>query len=208
MAGVAFNAMWTAPPPPSYTDTIGIDPTDYVVLTTSHGDEAIVHRGCLVESPVLRFCFRKREPLNTEEVIVDFVTPGTTPVEATAAVAERTKSVTTSPTITTADAVTDVADEEKAAGEPPSGVLETEADADAQDETSTRYPVTLVDSLCTDNSVRILFPRLNAAQLEVVVAYLYFKHHYNRRPNEMRPRFDIPPSAALEVMRVAKTLNC
>lgn len=229
MSGIPFNAMWTAPPPPSYTDTVGVDPTDYVVLTTSHGDEALVHKDCLIESPVLRFCFRKRVPLNTEEVTVTFVAEGGA---AATAAAEPTGSAIspflhTRPSLNTVEEATASRagsllrkDGANTSGGEGGGAVEdfprrsTAAEADAFSKEGTaaaaaaRHPVTLIESLCTDNTVRIAFPRLNRAQLEVVVAYLYYKHHYNRRPTEARPHFEIPTSAALEVMRVAKTLNC
>lgn len=212
---MAFNAMWTAPPPPSYTDTVGVDPTDYVVLSTSHGDEALVHKDCLTESPVLRFCFRKRVPLNTEEVVVDFIIPAdavdTVADAAASAVGEA--NLATSPlsparSMAATAALGDAAGGEKDAVDGQAGSFAAESPTSAEDEETARRRVVLTDSLCTDNSIHIVFPRLNGAQLEVVVAYLYFKHHYNRNPSEVRPRFDIPPSAALEVMRVAKTLNC
>lgn len=225
MSGLAFNAMWTAPPPPSYTDTVGIDPSDYVVLTTSRGDEALVHKGCLVESPVLRFCFRKRVPLKTEEVTVEFST--TTPADSTAAAAaaDQTNSATSSfvhnrPSLPTAETLTskphspeldanvNAEGGDGAAGGPRESVAAERTEASAPSPHASRHPVTLTESLCTDNSVRIVFPRLNRAQLEVVVSYLYYKHHYNRRPTEARPPFEMPTSAALEVMRVAKALQC
>ncbi|KPI88316.1 hypothetical protein ABL78_2615 [Leptomonas seymouri] len=226
MSGAAFNAMWTAPPPPSYTDTVGVDPTNYVVLSTSHGDEVIVHKDCLIESPVLRFCFRKRVPLNTEEVTAEFIAPDaeTAAAVAAAATSETAGSVASSlvntrRSLNTTEESHQVASsqspeveggtgEQKLESEAPGVSIVSEVDALREEEEANRHPVTLTESLCTDNSVKIVFPRLNRAQLEVVVGYLYYKRHYNRRPSEMRPHFEIPASAALEVMRVAKTLNC
>jgi hypothetical protein len=228
MSGVPFNAMWTAPLPPSYTDTIGVDPMDYVVLTTSHGDEALVHRDCLLESPVLRFCFRKRVPLATEEVTVDFVATDAA-AAATAVESENAGSGTDvfSRTRHSLNAAADRklladarphsrenAEAVSAGGDGPRGSVASEGvDAahqqnGAAEQAALRRPATLTESLCTDNSVHIAFPRLNRAQLEVLVSYLYYKRHYSRKPTEERPRFTIPPSAALAVMRVAKALNC
>ncbi|KPA85543.1 hypothetical protein ABB37_01814 [Leptomonas pyrrhocoris] len=220
MSGVPFNAMWTAPPPPSYTDTVGVDPTDYVVLTTSHGDEALVHKDCLIESPVLRFCFRKRVPLNTEAVTVEFIAAGAE-VAATAATTASAPSslLNTRASLKTAEEQQPVAnlqeleiegsvEEQNAADDHSRRSVTVDVQDAGEEEQQNRHPVVLAESLCTDNSVKIVFPRLNRAQLEVVVAYFYYKHHFNRRPTAMRPHFEIPSSAALEVMRVANTLKC
>lgn len=209
--------MWTAPAPPSYTDTVGVDPTDYVVLTTSRGDEALVHKGCLVESPVLRFCFRKRVPLTAEDVTVEFTPQNDAaavehPGSATASFLHTRASFNTAEPFHLRPHSPDIdgsGDAAEAAGEGPGESSTAEApEESAQAAHASRHRVTLTESLCTDNSVRIVFPRLNRAQLEVVVGYLYYKHHYNRRPAEARPPFEIPAAAALEVMRVAKTLQC
>ncbi|KAF8302694.1 hypothetical protein TcYC6_0044790 [Trypanosoma cruzi] len=53
----------------------------------------------------------------------------------------------------------------------------------------------------------IHFPTLAAARLEVIIQYLYYKHRYEGE-TEGRPSFDIPVEAALEVMKVAETLQC
>ncbi|CAJ1009895.1 hypothetical protein Q4I28_005209 [Leishmania naiffi] len=216
MSGQAFDAMWTAPPPPSYIDTVYINPQDYVVLATSSGDEAFVHRDCLMESPVLRLAFRKRVFLSTENVVVTFVKE-----EALASAGAMSSSTNTvdgafaSGQCLAAEAATAAGDEEGRCKETEDNCVPQGASA-AQVEMKSgyamapepQYPVTLRETLRTDNSVRVVFPRLDGDQLNTLVSYLYFKHHYNRHPSEERPVFEVPATAAQEVMRVAQTLEC
>lgn len=214
MSGQGFNAMWTAPPPPSYTDTVYINPRDYVVLSTSGGEEAFVHRDCLMESPVLRLAFCKRVPIVTDNVVVEFVREeDLVSVEAAPLPTSETGEAGESPRAPAADASggggegNDVADAEDAAALTPSGAGDA-AEGVSAVTPEPRYPVTLTETLQTDNTVRVLFPRLDGAQLDVVVSYLYYKRRYNRHPTEERPAFHIPTGAAFEVMRVAQTLEC
>ncbi|AYU80181.1 hypothetical protein conserved [Leishmania donovani] len=216
MSGQPFDAMWTAPPPPSYIDTVYMNPKDYVVLATSSGEEAFVHRDCLMESPVLRLAFRKRVPLFTENVLVAFFKED-----------EPSCTGASSPSINAVDGALAsgqpiAAAVDPAAGDGGGGSKENEGDGVPQGagaapvETGIenamapdpQYPATLKETLRTDNSVRVLFPRLKGDQLNVLVSYLYFKHRYNRRVSEERPAFEVPTTAALEVMRVAAALEC
>ncbi|KAG5498176.1 hypothetical protein JIQ42_02980 [Leishmania sp. Namibia] len=216
MSGQHFDAMWTAPPPPSYIDTVCMNPQDYVVVATSSGEEAFVHRDCLMESPVLRLAFRKRVSLSTENLVVEFVkedelqSTGVGPSDTNAvdgASASRHCLVAAAETIVSdggggvrgdeGDGVSQGAD---------AAVAETEGENAIASEP--QHPVTLKETLRTDNSVHVVFPRLDGDQLNVLVSYLYFKHLYNRRPSEERPKFEVPATVALEVMRVAQTLEC
>ncbi|CBZ28389.1 conserved hypothetical protein [Leishmania mexicana MHOM/GT/2001/U1103] len=216
MSGQSFDAMWTAPPPPSYIDTVYMNPQDYVVLATSSGEEAFVHQDCLMESPVLRLAFRKRVPLCTETVLVVFVEED-----------EPSSTGASSPSVNAADEVLAsvqpiVAAVEPVAGDEGGGCKENEGDDVPQDAGAAsveagvenamapepQHPVTIKETLRTDNSVRVIFPRLDGGQLNALVSYLYFKHRYNCRLSEERPAFEVPATAALEVMRVAEALEC
>ncbi|KAG5500353.1 hypothetical protein JKF63_03445 [Porcisia hertigi] len=216
MSGKPFDAMWTAPPPPSHIDTVYINPQDYVVVSAGSGDEAFVHRDCLMDSPVLRLAFRKRVPLNTEDVVVVFI--------------KRDELLTMETALPSTNALDVLPTSEQHLGEARETTIDDKGgeskedgvDAaapnadDAPGETAVesamlsnpRYPVVLKETLQTDNSARVFFPRLDGDQLNVVVSYLYYKHRYNCRPSEEWPKFEVPTMGALAVMRVARALEC
>ncbi|GET89945.1 hypothetical protein, conserved [Leishmania tarentolae] len=216
MSGQPFDAMWTAPPPPSYIDTVYMNPQDYVVLATSSGEEALVHRDCLMESPVLRLALRKRVPLCTENFLVVFTKEAE--LSSTGVLSSIENSVNRTPAHgrPMAEAADPATHNEGAEGKGNEGDIVPQGAAAAPVETvvenaiapEPQYPVTLKETLRTDNSVRVLFPRLDGDKLNALVSYLYFKHRYNRHPSEERPAFEVLPTAALEVMRVAQALEC
>ncbi|KAG5474260.1 hypothetical protein LSCM1_03039 [Leishmania martiniquensis] len=217
MSGQHFDAMWTAPPPPSYTDTVYINPQDYVVLATSSGEETFAHRDCLMESPVLRLAFRKRVSISTEHVVVKFVKEAEP--QGTGAVLLRRNTVDgasasqhrleVAAEIATTDGGSGGEEEEEGDGVlPGAGAAAVGMAGENAVASEPEHPVTLKETLRTDNSVYVLFPRLDGDQLNVLVSYLYFKHLYNRRPSEDRPAFEVPAAMALEVMLVAQTLEC
>ncbi|CCD12215.1 hypothetical protein, unlikely [Trypanosoma congolense IL3000] len=53
----------------------------------------------------------------------------------------------------------------------------------------------------------IYFHKASATLLDVIVRYLYYKHRYEG-DMESRPPFDVPPSIALELMKIADVLQC
>lgn len=72
MSGLAFDAMRTAPPPPPYCDTIGINPLDYISVRSRDGQIFVVRRACLCTSPLIRRAFARRKSVHLDNIDISF----------------------------------------------------------------------------------------------------------------------------------------
>lgn len=200
--------MWRPPPPPSYIDTFDLNARDYVVVQSRDGYEMLVHRDCLKESPLLRTSLRKRASVRQDDVVLTIRSsdPSTSPTVSrpvSAAAASRQPGDSGEVEASSQSGSTQVAEE----CQTPSKTTEPAEPAVLPKEEE-EYPVTLVESLNTDLTVHLFFPHLNALAVETIIAYLYYKHRYNGKPQEARPNFDIPLSCTVDVLRVAQLLEC
>lgn len=69
-------------------------------------------------------------------------------------------------------------------------------------------PLVLTETLQLDPSITIGFPNTNGATLDTIIAYLYYKHRYERKPLELRLPFTVPSASAIAVMKIAHLLEC
>lgn len=99
----------------------------------------------------------------------------------------------------------------EAAGIQTEGTAESAADAPAVNlflRKSNAPPLVLKETLHVNPIITVRFPATNAANVETVIAYLHYKHRYERKVEEPRPPFELPVGAAIAVMKMAQLLEC
>lgn len=226
MSGVPFNPMRKAPPKPPPVDTSDFDPKEYITVESMDGHLFLVHCECLRMSPFLRRALAKRTGVSLEDVVVQFMDEASESVPyegvkggVSAKNSSNSETFSMQPNPADRNNIVSVFRSCMSNGHPTD-------DAYARDsEGGQRTHASVTEEVCTnvrlreevqlpghelqnDLTVRITFPKLSAATVSVVIAYLYYKQRYEGDMCGSRPAFNVPTASAIEIMKVASTLEC
>lgn len=237
MSGAPFNPMRKTPPPPPYIDTVSIQPESYISVEPCDGPLFLVSHECLCVSPFLRRAFEKRVDIVHSDIEITFSTPHTdeedTVMNSSEAAApgntegegeagpsseEKGEAVASEEAVLapTEHGAADGADEKASTDKEEGEVSVRKKKQETIFPEDPLYAIpkiprpveVLKETLQNNKTIRVRFPKLNSAMLEVVIGYMYYKTRYERKPGESREDFNVPIGMALTIIKLAALLEC
>lgn len=184
-------------------DTVDFDPQQYVRVVSRDGQSLYVNRECLNVSPFFRRIIAKRANIQNEDVIITFGVEDDVESAPTEDSNRMWAGASSTPLATDSSGIDEVGNQ------PQKDVSHRSTDLHPVTQPTNTYPpIVTIEKFMHDASICITFPKMNAATLDTVIAYLYYKQRYEGHVSSPIPEMEVPVGSAIEIMKLAAVLEC